>query len=81
MNPIARRVRNMINPYSTALTRWCRHSGLYLRLLAMITGRARGSGPGRRPSPGHGVPTRAEMAARRNAIDELMANWTTGGQD
>jgi hypothetical protein len=41
MNPIARQVRNMINPYSTALARWWRDSGIYLHLLAMITGRAR----------------------------------------
>jgi hypothetical protein len=81
MNPIARQVRNMINPYSTALARWWRDSGIYLHLLAMITGRARSSGPGRRPSPAHGVPTPAEMAARRNAIDALMANWTTDGED
>jgi hypothetical protein len=81
MNPIAGRVRNMINPYSSALTRWWRHSGLHVRLLAMITGRVRGSGPGRRRSPAHGVPTRAEMAARRSAIDALMANWTTGDED
>jgi len=29
---------NMINPYSTAFTRWWCHSGRYMRLTTLITG-------------------------------------------
>jgi hypothetical protein len=35
---IERRLRNMINPYSTAFARWWCHSGRYVRLARMSTG-------------------------------------------
>jgi hypothetical protein len=38
MNRVERRVRNMINPYSTAFARWWCHSGRYMGLPRMITG-------------------------------------------
>jgi hypothetical protein len=50
MNRIERRVRNMINPYSTAFARWWCHSGRYLRLVRMITG-DKAAGPPRRRRP------------------------------
>jgi hypothetical protein len=38
VNRIERRVRNMINPYSTAFATWWCHSSRYWRLPRMITG-------------------------------------------
>jgi len=40
MNRIERRVRNMINPYSTAFAGWWCHSGRYTRLARLIPGHA-----------------------------------------
>jgi hypothetical protein len=56
MNSIERRVRDVINPYSTAFARWWCHSGRYMRLSMMITGHkaagARRSGPASPSVPG-----------------------------
>jgi hypothetical protein len=46
MNRIERRVRNMINPYSTAFAAWWCHSGRYMRLPLMITGSKAAVRPG-----------------------------------
>ena len=41
MNRIERRIRNIVNPYSTAFAGWWCHSARYLPLVRMISG-ARG---------------------------------------
>ena len=46
MNRIERRVRNMINPYSTAFATWWCHSSRYWRLPRMITGNRASARPG-----------------------------------
>jgi len=46
MNRIERRVRNMINPYSSAFAIWWCHSARYWRLPAVITGRKTAARPG-----------------------------------
>jgi hypothetical protein len=89
MSPFERRVRNLINPYSTAFARWWCHSGCYL-----IPGSRRAAGrrrPGRpRPVANLGIPNAvirrssadyrlAVQAARRAAVDELLASLDDGG--
>jgi hypothetical protein len=84
MNRIERRIRNLINPYSTAFARWWCHSGRYL-----IPGNRAAARSRRRrsavPRPAHGVPDAsagrsatdlwiAAQAARRAAVDELFAS-------
>jgi len=60
MNRVERRVRNMINPYSTAFARWWCHSGRYIRLPHMITGGKAAVRPGlprpAAPPPGRSAP-------------------------
>jgi len=68
VNRIERRVRNMINPYSTAFARWWCHSARYLPLVRIFSG---AGGSARRPR--RHVPA-AEMAARRAALDALLAS-------
>ena len=46
MNRIERRVRNMINPYSTAFATWWCHSSRYWRLPHMITRNRAAARPG-----------------------------------
>ena len=46
MNRLERRVRNMINPYSTAFAIWWCHSARYWRLPHMITGNKSSARPG-----------------------------------
>ncbi len=46
MNRLERRVRNMINPYSTAFATWWCHSARYWRLPRMITGSRTAARPG-----------------------------------
>lgn len=46
MNRIERRVRNMINPYSTAFATWWCHFSRYWRLPRMITGNRAAARPG-----------------------------------
>jgi len=89
MNRFEMRVRNLINPYSTAFARWWCHSGRYL-----IPGNGRAAGPRRsrraRPGaqPGHppavirrpaADPWLATQAARRAAVDEVLASLGDGG--
>ena len=74
MNRIERRIRNIINPYSTAFAGWWCHSARYLPLIRVISGAKGVPRPPRRTGrlPGH-IPA-ATMAARRAAVDALMAS-------
>ncbi len=38
MSPLERRVRNLVNPYSTAFARWWCHTGRYLAPVRLVTG-------------------------------------------
>ncbi len=75
MSSFERRVRNTINPYSTAFSRWWCQSGRYLAPVRMITGHYRAgryaAGPARpRPRATAGsVPPPAVMDGRRAALD------------
>ena len=67
MSRIERRVRDAVNPLSTALTHWWCHSALRRRL----------TGHGPTPSQRRLVryapaPSAEQMKARRAAIDELL---------
>jgi hypothetical protein len=46
MNRIERRVRDMINPYSTAFASWWCHSARHMRLPRMTTGSTTAARPG-----------------------------------
>jgi hypothetical protein len=46
MNRVERRVRDLINPYSTAFAIWWCHSDRYWRLSRVITGRKTAARPG-----------------------------------
>jgi hypothetical protein len=46
VNRIERRMRNMINPYSTAFATWWCHSSRYWHLPRMITGSMAANRPG-----------------------------------
>jgi hypothetical protein len=46
MNRVERRVRDLINPYSTAFASWWCHSGRYWRLPRAITGNKTAARPG-----------------------------------
>jgi hypothetical protein len=92
MNRIERRVRNMINPCSTAFARWWCHSGRYMRLVRMITGNKAAAQSGTRGPSTYGAngdaseafglhPPTPSMAARRAAIDALLARMTEGEED
>jgi hypothetical protein len=98
MNRFERRIRNLINPYSTAFARWWCHSGRYLIPgNRAITGnraaaRSRLRGPAM-PGPNRGISGAASgrsaadfwiaaQAARRAAVDELLASANDGdGKD
>ncbi len=74
MNRIERRIRNMVNPYSTAFAGWWCHSARYLpviRIISGATGAPRSRVRGAEALYRH---TAAEMAARRAAIDEVLAS-------
>jgi hypothetical protein len=89
MNRIEKRIRNLVNPYSTAFARWWCHSGRYLS-----PGRRRATGsrrpgrtrPGANPRVDDAVLRRssdrwlATQAARRTAVDELLASLDDGGE-
>lgn len=76
MNRFERRIRRMLNPYSTAFAMWWCHVGrrtrLARRIMAMDPARRRHqtAGEGTPGTPGRGA---AVMAARRAAIDALLA--------
>ena len=73
MAKISRRVRDAVNPMSTAFTRWWCHSALR----HMLTGY--GPTPRQRRLLRHGergtivTPSPEQMEARRRAIDNLLA--------
>ena len=74
MNRIERRVRDMVNPYSTAFAGWWCRSGRYLRPVRMITGMHAVAGP--RPASRERLAVRASastMAARKAAVDAVLA--------
>lgn len=60
MNRIERRVRNFINPYSTAFAMWWCHSGRYLGIGRMMTGT--------KDRPRLGLSELSELRARRDAL-------------
>ena len=73
MNRIERRIRNLVNPYSTAFAGWWCHSARYLPLVRVIAGtKAVPRPPGRTGRPAGHIPA-ATMAARRAAIDAVLA--------
>jgi hypothetical protein len=85
MNRMERRVRNMINPYSTAFAGWWCHSGRYTSLARLITGHKPAARPGRRGPAKPGAtgdvavyPSASAMAARRAAMDALLARMAEG---
>jgi hypothetical protein len=92
MNRIERRIRNLINPYSTVFARWWCHSGRYLIRGKRAAARSRRRRPAM-PRPDQGVPDAsagrsatglwlAVQAARRAAVDELLASMDKGdGKD
>jgi hypothetical protein len=74
MSRIGRRVRDTINPVSTAATRWWCHSGVR----HMLTGHRPTARQGRliRHEMIHGAvgrPSAEQMKARAAAIDQLLA--------
>ena len=75
MNRIERRIRNMVNPYSTAFAGWWCHSARYLPLIRIFSGTSGASRPRMRPARviDRHIPA-AKMAARRAAIDEVLAS-------
>jgi hypothetical protein len=74
VNEIERRVRNLVNPYSTAFARWWCHSGRYMLAGYMSPRPANRVRPDRldREELRSRVPEDV-MAKRRAAIDALMA--------
>ena len=91
MNRIERRIRNLINPYSTAFARWWCHSGRFMIPGNRAAARSWRLGPAM-PDPDHGAPdaaagrsatdfrlaAQAAQAARRAAVDELLASEDIG---
>jgi hypothetical protein len=74
VNQIERRVRNVINPYSTAFARWWCDSGRYLLAGTKSHGPARAVRPGRlKVGQLRSRVSEAEMARRRAALDALLA--------
>ena len=91
MNRIERRIRNLINPYSTAFALWWCHSARFMIPGNRAAARSRrlGSampGPGRdvsdavagRSATGFGLAAQDVQAARRAAVDELLASMDKG---
>jgi hypothetical protein len=67
MDPIERRIRNAVNPYSTAFAAWWCHLRLRRRGIAR---------PANRPRPSAAV-----LADRRAAVDALLAKQARGTTD
>jgi hypothetical protein len=80
VNRIERRIRNMVNPYSTAFAGWWCHSARYLPLIRIFSGTSGASRPRvRRARELHRRTSAAAMAARRTAIDEVLASQHEAG--
>jgi hypothetical protein len=80
MNWVERRVRNAINPYSTAFARWWCQTGRHTRLGRMITAEGARLAKAVPPSKDDEMPDACvlhpptvSMAARRAAIDAVLA--------
>ena len=73
MNRIERRIRNMVNPCSTAFAGWWCHSARYLPLIRTVSGVRGAARPPRRAAAYRHVPPE-QMAARRAAIDAVLAS-------
>jgi hypothetical protein len=81
MNRIERRIRNMVNPFSTAFAGWWCHSARYLPLVRIISG-ATGISRRRRRRMNQAWTlaqhhSAAEMAARRAAVEAVLAGHDT----
>jgi hypothetical protein len=91
VNRIERRVRDLINPYSTAFARWWCLSGRYTRVARLTPGVKAATGPRpplaprrpRRGSAGADLVTASPevMARRRAALDAMVAADPRGGPD
>jgi hypothetical protein len=85
MNRIERRVRNIINPYSTAFAVWWCHSARYLPLVRLVTGMRAAKRPSWPPQAvargGSPLDASFSMQSRRAAVDALLAGWTPKGRD
>jgi hypothetical protein len=87
MSRIESRIRKLINPYSTAFTAWWCHAGRRTRLGRSIEaagsrrhGHAAPSLPGGAPEASRLHRQTTSMAARRAAIDAILANRGDDGQ-
>jgi hypothetical protein len=91
VNRIERRVRDLINPYSTAFAGWWCHSGRYTRVARLIPGIKAATSPRPLSRParprrnGAGLdfapPAPEIMARRRAALDTMLAADPRGGPD
>jgi hypothetical protein len=88
MNPIERHVRNLVNPYSTGFSRWWCRQGRYL-LGARKPPASRRAAAWMPPRPAGHYQRDADlarlkaqvMAERRAAIDALLADEASDGED
>ncbi len=85
MNRVERRIRNLVNPYSTAFAEWWCHAGRHTRpaRVIMLIAAARGS---RHRATGEGAleafgPPATSMADRRAAVDAVLARLAGEGRD
>ncbi len=75
MSKVEKRVRDAINPFSTAFTRWWCHNGRYLLPGPMFRGRTRHlNAAGRAAERQRRHVSAAAMAARRAELDALLAS-------
>jgi hypothetical protein len=74
VNRIERRIRNMVNPYSTAFAGWWCHSARYLPLIRTVSGVRGAARPPRRAAEAYRHVPAGQMAARRAAIDAVLAS-------
>jgi hypothetical protein len=84
MNRFERRVRRLVNPYSTAFAGWWCHTGRYTLVARLTPGvkAATGPRPPYRPArphrrgaaPGDLAPSPEVMARRRAALDAMFAD-------
>jgi hypothetical protein len=91
MNRIGRRVRNAINPYSTAFASWWCHRGRYTWVARLTPGVKAATGPRPPFRPAHprrngagldiAAPSPEIMAERRAALDAMFADHPPGRPD
>ncbi len=85
MNRVERRIRNLVNPYSTAFAEWWCHVGRRTRPARMVMGIAAGHRSQHRAT-GEGAPEAlgppaTSMAARRAAVDAVLARLAEDEHD